>query len=165
MPIEARARRNTLAKRRNSQNGFTLLEMAFVMLIIGVMTMIAVPQTKAALKGYHLGAAVQAVSGAIQGARYSAISHGATYNVAFGQTTFNYQVGTKVAPATTFSNVGNPIPWSTSNDVTLSPSTTLEFSPGGTVKATTGTLNLTLTDGTKVETITVSEVGNISVSP
>ena len=152
---------------RASQNeaGFTLLEMLFVVLFMGVMTLIALPSTKTALKNYHLSAAVQAVSGAIQAGRYSAISRGYAYNVAFDQTGRNYQIGAKVPPATTFSNAGIPVPWSTTSDVSLSPSTTLEFSPGGTIKATTGSMTFTLTSGTTVETITVSQVGDISVNP
>ncbi len=68
-------------------------------------------------------------------------------------------------PATTFSNVGNPVPWSLTPDVSMTPNTTLEFYPGGTIAATTGTMTLTVTNGTATKTVTVSGVGSINVSP
>ena len=156
------ARRRILA---GSDSGYSLLEMAFVVLIMGIIMTIAAPSTRVALQGYHLGAAVKDVSGAIQSTRYLAIMRGWTYNIAFGPDTNTYQIGVKVPPATTFTNSGNPIPWSTTNDVTLNPSTTLQFSPGGTVTATTGTLTFTISNASKVETITVSSVGDVSVTP
>jgi prepilin-type N-terminal cleavage/methylation domain-containing protein len=145
--------------------GYSLLEMAFVVLIMGIVMTIAAPSTKTALQGYHLNAAVKDVSGAIQSTRYLAVMKGYTHNIAFDQNTSNYQLGVKIPPATTFSNSGNPIPWSVSNDITLSPSTTLQFSPGGTVTATTGTLSFTMSNATTVETVTVSSVGDVIVSP
>jgi prepilin-type N-terminal cleavage/methylation domain-containing protein len=147
------------------QCGYSLLEMMFVVLIIGVMMSIAAPSTKSALQGYHLNAAVKDISGAIQSTRYLAIMKGYTYNIAFTQNSTSYQIGVKVPPATTFSNSGNPVIWSVTSDVTLSPSTTLQFSPGGTVMATTGTLSFTLSNASTVETLTVSSVGDVSVTP
>jgi Tfp pilus assembly protein FimT len=146
-------------------SGFTLLEMAFVVAIGMVVTTISVPMTKTALKAYHLSAAVSSVTGVIQSTRYQAISHGYHYNISFDPASQSYQMGSKVPPATTFSNVGTAIPWCSTGDVTMSPSTTLEFFPGGTVTATTGSMSFSLSNGTTTKTITVSGVGDVTVTP
>lgn len=152
--------------RSTAVTGFSLLELMFVLLIVGVLSAIALPLTTSTLKSYHLSAGVKAVSGAIQSARYQAIMHGYHYNVTFTAGSLSYQNASKVPPATQFSNVGNAVPWSVTKDVSMSsPTTTLEFYPGGTVVATTGTMVLTLTNGTTTETITVSAVGGVNVSP
>jgi len=146
-------------------SGFTLLELAMVVAIGMIATTISVPMTKTALKAYHLNAAVSAVTGAIQSTRYQAISHGYHYNITFNPASQSYQVGSKVPPAAAFSNVGTAIPWSPTGDVTMSPSTTIEFFPGGTVTATTGSMSFPVSNGTTTKTITVSGVGNVSVTP
>jgi len=139
--------------------------MAFVVAIGTVITTISVPMTKTALKAYHLNAAVSAVTGAIQSTRYQAIMHGYHYNITFDTASQSYQVGSKAPPATGFSNVGTAIPWCPTGDVTMSPSTTLEFFPGGTVTATTGSMSFSVSNGTTTKTITVSGVGNVTVTP
>jgi len=101
--------------------------MTFVVAIGMVVTTISMPMTKTALKTYHLNAAVSAVTGAIQSTRYQAIMHGYHYNITLNPATQTYQVGSKVPPATAFSNVGTAIPWCPTGDVTMSPSTTIEF--------------------------------------
>ena len=101
--------------------GFTMVEIATAVSIVMIVTTISVPMTKTALETYHLNAAVSAVSGAIQGARYQAIMHGYHYNVSFDPASPSYQVASKVPPATAFSNVGTAIPWCTTGDVTMTP--------------------------------------------
>jgi Tfp pilus assembly protein FimT len=145
--------------------GFTLLEITFAVAIGMVVTTLSVPMTRAALKTYHLNTAVAAVTGAIQSSRYQAISHGYHYNISFDPSSQSYQVASKVPPATAFSNVGTAIPWSPSGDVTVSALTTLEFFPGGTVTATTGSTTFSLSNGTTTKTITVSGAGNVNVTP
>jgi Tfp pilus assembly protein FimT len=153
------------APTRVCATGFTLLEMAFVVAIGMVVTTISVPMTKTALKTYHLNAAVSAVTGAIQNNRYQAIMHGYHYNISFNPASQSYQVGSKVPPATAFSNVGSAIPWSPTGDVTMSPSTTLEFFPGGMVTASTGSMSFSVSNGATTKTITVSGVGDVTVTP
>jgi Tfp pilus assembly protein FimT len=157
-PLEA-------APTRVCASGFTLLELTFVVAIGMVVTTISVPMTKTAMKTYHLNAAVSAVTGAIQSTRYQAIMHGYHYNMSFDPASQSYQLGSKVPPATAFSNAGTAIPWCSTGDVTMSPSTTLEFFPGGTVTATTGSMSFSLSNGTTTKTITVSGVGNVTVTP
>jgi Tfp pilus assembly protein FimT len=144
--------------------GFTMLEMVLAITVGMVITTISVPMTKSALKTYHLNTAVAAVSGAIQSTRYQAISHGYHYNMTFNSTSQSYQLASKVPPAATFSNVGTLVPWSPTGDVTISAPTTIEFYPGGTVKATTGSQTFTLSNGMTTKTITVSGVGDVTVT-
>lgn len=152
----------SFAKYRKS--GFTVLELAFVITVGMVVTTLSVPMTMTALKTYHLNTAVAAVTGAIQSTRYQAIMQGYHYNITFDPTLTSYQVAAKVPPATTFSNVGAAIPWSTTGDVTIStPLTTLEFFPGGTVTASAGSMTLSVGNGIASKTITVSGVGNVTV--
>ncbi|HUI42616.1 MAG TPA: GspH/FimT family pseudopilin [Terriglobia bacterium] len=151
--------------------GFTLLELVLVVSVLGVMMGVSVPFIRSALKSYHLSAAVVAVSGTVQATRYQAVMYGCLYKVAFNQNSTTYQVsneplsGNPPTCAGSFSNVGGAIPWSSSGDVSLSPSTTLQFGPNGIVTATTGSTTFSLTNGTTTEQIVVSGVGNVTVSP
>jgi len=145
--------------------GFTVLELAVVVAIGMAVTTISVPMTKTALKTYHLNAAVSAVTAAIQSTRYQALMHGYHYDLSLDQASQSYQIGSKVPPASAFSNVGTAIPWCTTADVTMTPATTLEFFPGGTVTATTGSLTITVSNGIATKTITVSGVGDVTVTP
>ena len=156
-------RRNQDVGSRTS--GFTLLEMAFVVAVGMVVTTISVPMTKSALKTYHLNTAVSTITGAIQTTRYQAIMRGYHHNLSFTPSSRSYQLASKVPPAATFSNVGTAVPWCPSGDVTLSASTTLEFFPGGTLTATTGSMTFTLNNGIATKTITVSGVGDVTVTP
>jgi Tfp pilus assembly protein FimT len=150
---------------RSRMSGFTLLEMAFVVAVGMIITTVSVPMTRTALRTYHLNTAVSTVTGAIQTTRYQAIMRGYHHNVSFNPSSGSYQLASKVPPATTFSNVGTAVPWSPSGDVTMSAPTTLEFFPGGTVTATTGSMTFTLSNGIATKTITVSGVGDVTVTP
>jgi len=56
------------------------------------------------------------------------------------------------------------VPWGISN-VVLNQNTTLQFKPSGLVTATTGAMTMTLTYGPNTKTITVSNYGNVNVTP
>src|SRR5213593_1491738 len=147
-------------------HGFTLFELTVVVMIGMVVTTISLPMTKNAVKAYHLNTAASSISGAIQSARYQSIMRGYHYNIAFNPASQSYQLASKVPPATSFSNVGSAVPWSSTGDVTMSgTTTTLEFFPGGTVTATTGSMTLSVSNGTTTKTITLSGVGNVTVTP
>jgi len=150
---------------RRHTSGFTLLEVAFVVALGMVVTTISVPMTKAAMKTYHLNTAVATLTGAIQSTRYQAIMRGYHYNISINPPSRSYQLASKVPPAATFSNVGIAIPWCPAGDVTMNTATTLEFFPGGTVTATAGTMSFTLSNGTTTKTVTVSGVGDVTVTP
>lgn len=151
--------------------GITLIELMVVMAVASVIMATSVPSFQNALLSYHLRSATADVGGSIQSTRYQAVMSGCSYTIAFTQNSTSYQLATQIqsgtppACATNFSNVGSAIPWSTTGDVTLSPATTLQFSPNGTVTATTGTLSFTLSNGVTTKTITVSGVGNVTISP
>src|SRR6266853_1193458 len=66
--------------------------------------------------------------------------------------------------ATTFTNVGGADPFG-SPAVVLNQNVTLQFKPSGFVQATTGTTTFTLSYGSTTKTVTVSNYGNINVTP
>jgi len=150
--------------------GFTLIETLVSVAIICAMAGICIPNARNMIRSYRLTAAVSAVSGAIQSTRYHAIMVGCPYTVTFTQTSTTYQLATETvsgsppACATSFSNSGTAIPWGNAGDVTMSPSTTLQFSPSGMVTATTGSLSFTLANGLSTKTVNVSGVGNVQVA-
>jgi prepilin-type N-terminal cleavage/methylation domain-containing protein len=150
--------------------GFTLIESLVAVAIICAMAGFSIPMIRNMIRSYRLTAAASAVSGAIQSTRYQAIMVGCPYTVTFTQTSTTYQIATEPvsgsppACATSFSNLGGAIPWGSAGDVTMSPSTTLQFSPSGMVTATTGSLSFTLSNGLSTKTVNVSGVGNVQVA-
>ena len=156
--------------RKGNPCGFSVIELLVTLSVMAIVLAGSVPITQGVLKSYHLNAAATAVTGAIQSTRYQAISVGCAYTIAFTQSSTSYQIGayspTGSPPtcATTASNIGGTISWSGSGDVSLSPSTTLQLNPNGSVSATTGSLSFALSNGTQTSTITISGVGNVSVA-
>lgn len=151
--------------------GMTMMEVLLGIAVAAIMVGVSLPFVKNVLAAYDLSAAVAAVSGAVQSTRYQAIATGCPYEIAFSPATTTYQVsyealtGTPPACAATFSDLGNAIPWSNAGNISVSPATTLQFSPNGSVTAAVGSMVFSLTNGTQIETITISGVGNVSVSP
>ena len=156
-------------------NGFTMVELLLSVFVSIVLVGVALPRVIPVTRYYHLMTAIPAVSGAIQSTRYQAIMTGCPYQIAFSSSTTSYQVltqalsGTPPTCAASFTNVGSAVPWSSSGDVSISASITLQFSPNGTMTVVTSPNTLpaafNLTNGTSTEAITVSGVGNVSVSP
>jgi len=150
--------------------GFSAIELMVTVSVMIIVLAGSVPITQSVLTSYHLNAAATAVTGAIQSTRYQAISVGCPYTIAFTQGSTYYQIATEVASgsppacASTFTNVGGTISWSGSGDVSLSPSTTLQLNPNGSVTATTGSLSFALSTGAHTSTITISGVGNVSIT-
>lgn len=146
--------------------GFTLIEMIFVVAIVLLMSVMAIPMVNNALAIYRLRAAVSSVTGAIQTTRYQAISSGYPYQVVFNAAAKTFQVQSDPNFTGVFTNVGNSVPLASSAiPVVLGTSTTLQFRPSGIVAATVGSTTLTLTYGGRNETITVSSYGNVKVTP
>jgi Tfp pilus assembly protein FimT len=155
--------------------GFSLIEMLMSIAIIMIVLTISLPFLSGTRRSYHLTQATTAATGAIQATRYQAIMYGCPFNITFTAATTTYQVqnlplkGTPPACDATWKNFPandpSPLkPWSTSRDVSMSPTTTLQFSPNGTVVATAGTTTFTLSNGYTTNTITVSGVGNVKVT-
>lgn len=162
-----RQQRNGPAVRKGrAAQGFTLLELVFVVLIALLLTVIALPVLNDVMVGFRLRSAVSSVTGAIQSTRFQAISSGYPYQVVLDKTVSTIQVQSDPNRTGTFANLGSAIPLSGSSiPVVLGTSTTLQFRPSGLVTAAAGSTTLTLTYGGKTETITVSSYGNIKVTP
>ena len=87
--------------------------------------------------------------------------HGYPYQIAFDATQNTYQVLSEPPGAAAFANVGGPIPLSGS-PVALGASTTLQFKGNGSVSATVGQMNLSISYRGVTKTLTVSNYGSIS---
>jgi len=152
--------------------GFTLVELLVVMAIVLLVSAMAAPMARNSIRTYRLNAASSALSGAIQSTRYQSIMVGCPYTMQLTASSINYQIatqsitGTPPACATTYTNVGSAVPWSTSKEISISADVTLTFNPSGTVTSnqsgappTVLTINL----GGMSKALTVSGVGNVAV--
>jgi Tfp pilus assembly protein FimT len=149
--------------RRRSAPGFTTVELIVAMLIGAVLTAIAVPQVLSMVSGYRLQGAVDTCTWAIQSTRYQSLEQGLPYRIVFSSAAGTYQIQNMPSGATTYSNVGTPIPLA-GVPVALNQDTTVQFKPNGSVSATTGALTFQLTYQGVTKTITVSTYGNITLS-
>jgi prepilin-type N-terminal cleavage/methylation domain-containing protein len=154
------------AEHTRKSRGFTMIEMVMVVAIGIVVAAMAVPTVNKVMNTYSLREAVSSVTGAIQTTRYQAISSGYAYQIVLKKTAGTMQVQSDPGRTGTFASVGNAIPLASSSiPVILGADTTLQFRPSGLVQATTGATTLTLTYGPNTETITVSNYGNVKVTP
>lgn len=167
---------------RSGAAGTTLLELLLVVAIVGVLLAISAPVYQSSLKSIHLSSATTSVTGAIQSTRFRSVVSGCEYTLALTQGITTYQLAWQALSGTppacpvgsAFTNVGTAIPWSTSGDVSLTSSITLQFCPNGTVGLYSTTAippcsaaisSFTLSNGSSTtKTITVSGVGNVTVT-
>lgn len=159
----------------SATGGFSILELLLVVSVVLVMTGMAIPAARSAMKSYQLDAAADSVSGAIQGARYQAIMHGYLYQLDFNSTTNQFQLSNEVPPAATFSTVGSAVPISGSQ-VTLGVGTAssgsaghliFQFKPNGSISITSGQSApgvLTIAYNGTTKHLTVSNYGSISTT-
>jgi Tfp pilus assembly protein FimT len=156
------------SKKNNAKTGFSTVETVMVLAVSLILAGFAAPSIRSVLNSYHLRAAVSSATGAIQSTRYQALREGYPYQVTFsggsGGINPTYQVASKPAGATTFTNIDSAVPVSGSA-ITLSSTTVLQFKPNGSVTATTGGLSFSITYLGATETITVTNYGNITVAP
>jgi len=141
-----------------------MIELCVVVTVMMVVAGMAIPMVQQTVFQYRLGAAVSSVSGAIRATRYQALMKGYRYRLAISPTNNDYQLSSMVPPATSYTDVGTAIPISGSA-ITISAATTLEFRPNGQVLATTGAMDLDVTYNGATKTITVSNYGNVTVTP
>lgn len=141
-----------------------MIEMCVMLTITMVVMGFAVPTMQQTVFRYRLGAAVSSVTSAIRTTRYQALMKGYRYRLAITPTTKKFQLTSLIPPATSYTNVGAAVPIS-SSAITVSAATTLEFRPNGQVSATTGAMNLNVTYKGVTKTITVSNYGNVTVTP
>ena len=161
-------------RKKHPAAGFSMLEVALVMMIALLMAAMAIPTFRSAVASYELAAAVDSVTGALQGARYQAIMHGYPYQVDINSTTNQIQVSSEIPPATTYSATAGPVPIS-SNPVTVGVGTpgtgfaghaTLQFKANGAVVIASGQaapMVLTVTYNNSTKTITVSNYASVKV--
>jgi type IV fimbrial biogenesis protein FimT len=163
-PSAGNPRRRATRQAVSRSEGFTLVELALTAAVVVVLVAIALPATMNTMRNLRLSAAATAAAGAISSARYQAIMHAYPFNITFNSANATYQVASQAPLSTNFTNLGAAVPLSGNGDVTLSPTTTIQFNANGTVFATTGTLSFTISDGLSTKTISVSGVGDVSVN-
>ena len=156
---------------RKFQRGFTMVELAMVLLIAAITAGFALPIVQTTVNKYDLKGAVANATWAIQSTRFQALMMGYPYQVTFSQSSTStaptYQIANEATGTTSYSNVGSSVPMS-GKPVALGATTVFQFQPNGTVVTSpTSSAPYTFTiayQGT-TETITVSNYGNIDVSP
>jgi len=175
---------NGLSKHRRRKSrlphnsaGFTLIEMLIVMVIAIILSAMAVPVYQNVMTSYRLSTAASTIAGAIQSTRYRAIAVGCSYKLVLTTGSTNYQILTQAmtgnppsCPTTsTYTNVGDAIPWTSTTNINLSSSVTLTFIPNGTVVDQTGSppsstvAEETLSINGLTKNIYVSGVGYVTV--
>jgi prepilin-type N-terminal cleavage/methylation domain-containing protein len=142
--------------------GFSLIEMTLVLGVILIASAMALPVVQSSMSSYQLHASASSVSAVIQSARYQAISQGYPFQVIFDKSAGTYQFTSNQLLDGVFVNVGGAVPFGNTS-TTLGAGATLQFSPGGSVKPTAGTMILILTSSGRTGTITVSNYGNVNV--
>jgi prepilin-type N-terminal cleavage/methylation domain-containing protein len=150
-------------KRFGNTRGYTMLEIVIVLAVGSVLTAIAVPQVQSSLYRYRLNSAVAMAKWSVQSTRFQALMKGYPYRVAFNATTNAYQIQ-NLPSGTTYQNVGSAVPLS-GWPMTVNQNTTLQFNPSGAVTAPVGGFTFTITYKGSTKTITVSNYGNVSVTP
>jgi prepilin-type N-terminal cleavage/methylation domain-containing protein len=156
---------------RRASRGFSLIELAMVMMIAMITAGFALPIVQTTVNKYQLKAATSGATWAIQSTRFQALMEGYPYEVTFAGSTGGvnptYQIANETVGATSFSNVGTAIPLS-GKPVVLGATTTFVFQPNGTVAtspASSAPYTLTIAYSGTTETITVSNYGNVDVTP
>jgi Tfp pilus assembly protein FimT len=154
-------------RRKNTNGtiaGFGLLESMIVIAVIMVLVGMAIPKFIQAISNYKLRAAADSVAWAMQSTRYQALQKGYTYELTVNSANNTYQVLSRPVGASGFSNVGGAVPL-TSAPVVVGATTTLTFSPNGSIAVVTGSQTLTLTYSGLTETVTVTNYGSVTVTP
>jgi prepilin-type N-terminal cleavage/methylation domain-containing protein len=161
--------------------GWSLVELMVVTAVVSVLAVGSLPMITNTMHNMHLSAASSALSGAVQAARYQAISTGCPVTMAVSTGTYQLQAEKVVinsgVPAcdTTFTPVqycaNNCVVPYASSEVSLVTPYTIQFNPSGTVALSSSpltpqsiSLQLALSSSTATKTITVSGVGNVKVS-
>jgi len=142
-----------------------LIEVLVIVAIGTILTVIAIPSISSGLRNYRLEGAISSVTWAVHSTRYQALMEGYPFQVVFSSAANTYQIqSSPTGVAGPYSNVGSATPFS-AFPVTLSADTTLNFRPNGFVQATTGTLVFNVAYQGVCQKISVTNYGNVSISP
>jgi Tfp pilus assembly protein FimT len=160
-----------VGERRSASGGFSLIELAMVMLISMITAGFALPIVQTTVQKYRLKSATASATWAIQSTRFQALMEGYPYEVTFSGSTGGvnptYQIADEPVGSSSFSNVGTAVPVSGA-PVVLGATTVFIFQPNGTVAtspASTAPYTFTIAYSGTTETITVSNYGNVDVTP
>jgi Tfp pilus assembly protein FimT len=153
-------------RRKNNRPsaGYTMMEAALVVAIVMVLLGMGIPKFVQAISNYKLRAAADSIAWAMQSTRYQALQKGYTYELTISATNNTYQVLSKPVGAASFSNVGSAVPLS-GVPVVVSATTTLTFSPNGSITVVAGSQTITVTYSGQTETVTVTNYGSVTVTP
>jgi prepilin-type N-terminal cleavage/methylation domain-containing protein len=166
--IDHNPRLRRIIKHHWQTAGFSLLELTMTLAVGLILAALAVPSIKSSIQYFRVRSAMTSVTGAIQSTRYRAIFDGCPYNITLNNSGNTLQVASETVGgnscATTFTNVGTAVPFG-STAVKLNQNVTLQFKPSGVVQATSGSSTFTLSYGSTAKTVTVSNYGNINVTP
>jgi type IV fimbrial biogenesis protein FimT len=150
-------------EKRKRAAGFTMMEAALTVSIVGILLAIGIPSMFSTIKIFRLNAASDAITWEIQTTRYQAIMKGYPFQLTLNSTNNTYQVASEPGGATSFSNIGTAVPISGS-PITLGAGTVLQFKGNGSVTATAGnSQTITLSYAGRTKTITVTNYGSITV--
>jgi len=149
--------------KRNRTAGFTMMEAALTVAIVGILAAFGIPSMFSTIKIFQLNSASDSITWAIQTTRYQAIMHGYPFQLTINATNNTYQVASQPTGAGSFTNVGSAIPISGS-PITLTAGTVLQFKGNGSVAPTAGnSQTISVGYAGRTKTITVSNYGSISV--
>ena len=164
-------RKKRIDKGHRTSRGFSLIELAMVMLIAMITAGFALPIVQTTMNKYQLKSATSTATWAIQSTRFQSLMEGYSYQVTFsggtGGINPTYQIASKPVGATSYSNLGSAVPLS-GKPVVLGATTVLQFAANGTVATSpvsTAPYTFTIAYKGTTETITVSNYGNIDVTP
>jgi Tfp pilus assembly protein FimT len=150
-------------KARRSQRGFSVLEIAVVLLVMMVLFACSIPLFQATLYNFRLNGAVSSATWAIQSTRYQALMEGYPFRVTFNSANNTYQIASEPLGTNTFTNVGSAVPLS-GDPIALSQTTTIQLNPNGYVSAPVGSLSFQILYQGISKTIQVNNYGNVKVS-
>jgi prepilin-type N-terminal cleavage/methylation domain-containing protein len=142
---------------RSLQSGLSLLELLVAVSVAVVLAGIAAPLIPAQYRQYQLSAAAQQVAGDLTRARMKAIGESAAHRLSLGSTSYYMES----ASGTGYQTEGGTVSLPKGTSLQSAPSN-IEFNPIGLLLAAS-TVNVVVTNGERSKTVTVSELGRVTI--
>jgi len=157
-----RVRRGVFMAIRRGEGGVTLIELAVVMAIVGIMALFMAPAIGEWLDNYRIRQTAREISSTLQLAKMRAISSRLQYRVVFNVANETYQLW-RNDPDSGWVTEGNAntVPRSVDIDNTDFTSDTVLFSPNGTSSAN-GTITIDNEKGKQYQ-VNINTVGRINI--